>query len=227
MKAKTWVVTGCSSGIGLGFVKELLAREQKVFAVTRNGSPELKQSEQNKNLTVIKCDLSKEGQEKVVAEALENRPVDVLINNAGILLGEGRGFESFSLRDLRKSLDVNLEAPIRLTKELLPLLRKSEDPKVVSITSQMGSIDDNGSGGYYPYRISKVALNMFNKSFAIDYPEIKSVVLHPGWVKTDMGGPQARLTIEESVNGLLKVIESLTSEQSGRFFNYAGQPLPW
>lgn len=227
MKAKTWVVTGCSRGIGLGFVKELLSREQRVFGVTRSGSAELKQREQDKNLTVIKCDLSKEGQEKIVSEALEGQAIDVLINNAGIMLSSASGFEDLSLADLRKSLDVNLEVPIRLTRELLPNLQKSDEPKLVNITSQMGSIEDNASGGYYAYRISKAALNMFNKSFAVDYPQIKSVVLHPGWVKTDMGGPGARITVEESVSGLLKVIDELRKEQSGEFFNYSGDRLPW
>lgn len=227
MKNKTWVITGCSGGIGLGFVTELLAKEQIVYGVTRNGSAELKKLERNKNLTIVKCNLSKEGQEKTVSEALNGQPLDVLINNAGIMLGGADGLERLSFSDLRKSLDVNLEAPMRLTKELLPNLKKSGDPKVAHITSQMGSIEDNASGGYYSYRISKTALNMFNKSFSIDFPQIKSVVLHPGWVQTDMGGPNARITVEESVSGLIKVIENLDENQSGGFLNYKGEPLPW
>ena len=227
VEMKNWVVTGSSRGIGLGFVKELLAKEQKVFAVTRNPSAELKNFSENKHLSIINCDLSKEGQENEVVEALKGQPVDYLINNAGVMLDAGKGFEDLPLKDLRKTMDVNLEVPMRLTKALLPLLKKSAQPRVAHISSQMGSIEDNTSGGYYAYRISKAALNMFNKSFSVDYPMINSVVLHPGWVQTDMGGPNAQITVEESVSGLLKVIEDMNKEKSGKFINYKGDEIPW
>lgn len=226
MKHKTWVVTGASRGIGLGFVKHLLGREQKVFAVTRGESVELKALSKDKNLTIVVCDLSKEGQEKELAKTLGDSPVDVLINNAGVLLNED-GFKALKTKDLRDSMNVNLEMPIRVTQALLPLLQKSADPKVAHITSRMGSIADNGSGGYYSYRISKAALNMFNKSFSIDFPKITALVLHPGWVQTDMGGAGAQITVDQSVTGLLKVIDGAGPKASGRFFNYSGEELPW
>ena len=91
----------------------------------------------------------------------------------------------------------------------------------------MGSIGDNTSGGSYAYRISKVAINMFNKSFAVDHPFFCSIVVHPGWVKTDMGGAQAPTTVQESVSGLIAVIHKLTLKDSGKFFDYEGEELPW
>ena len=116
---------------------------------------------------------------------------------------------------------------MRVTRAFLPHLRQSAQPKLIHITSLMGSIADNESGGYYGYRMSKAALNMFNKSFAIDYPEVISLVVHPGWVKTDMGGPQAPLPPEIAVRGILSVVNRATTKQTGKFFDYEGNELPW
>jgi NAD(P)-dependent dehydrogenase (short-subunit alcohol dehydrogenase family) len=110
---------------------------------------------------------------------------------------------------------------------LMPLLRKSKKPIVANMSSMMGSIADNSSGGYYSYRISKTALNMFTKTLSIEQRQWVVVSLHPGWVKTAMGGAEAPLSPQESGQKLFKLIMDLQLEQSGRFYDYSGRELPW
>ena len=159
-------------------------------------------------------------------EQTKTPAVDLLINNAGILKSDGP-FERLDFESVLESFKVNTLGPMRLAKALLPLLSQSPKPIIVNITSQMGSIDDNKSGGYYSYRISKTALNMFNKSFSLDHPQITSVVVHPGWVQTRMGGAGATITPEVSVRGLFNLVKNLDRKSSGRFFNHRGEELPW
>ena len=116
---------------------------------------------------------------------------------------------------------------MRVTQRLLSNLLASHRPIVATLTSKMGSIADNRSGGYYAYRVSKSAVNMLMKSFANDHPKIRTVLLHPGWVRTDMGGPNATVSVEASVDGLVSVITNLKPEQSGGFFDYKGAEIPW
>jgi NAD(P)-dependent dehydrogenase (short-subunit alcohol dehydrogenase family) len=156
--------------------------------------------------------------------ALSGKPVDLLINNAGVLFNQDN-FTIMNFEQIRQSFEVNTILPMRVCQALHPLLRKGS--RVVQITSLMGSIADNESGGYYGYRMSKAALNMFNRSYSIDFPEFTSVVLHPGWVKTEMGGQSAPVTPSESVAGMMGIIEKLSTEQSGKFFDFEGNELPW
>jgi NAD(P)-dependent dehydrogenase (short-subunit alcohol dehydrogenase family) len=125
------------------------------------------------------------------------------------------------------SFAVNSVAPFEVTQALLPLLRKSSRPRVAHITSRMGSIADNGSGGYYAYRASKTALNMINMSLARDHAWLTTVVVHPGWVRTQMGGAEAPVEPQSSASGIWRLIEGLGRTDSGRFFDYTGNELPW
>ena len=159
--------------------------------------------------------------EQILRAAKDWDHVDVLINNAGIMT------EGETMDDFLTSFQINSVAPFLITKALLPLLKKSKSPKVVNITSLMGSIADNGSGGYYAYRASKAALNMINKSLADDFRWLTTVVVHPGWVKTAMGGPNALVETLESASGIWTVIDGLTLDQSGHFYDYLGKELPW
>src|SRR5205823_11290953 len=127
--------------------------------------------------------------------ALEGAPVDLLINNAGVI-GPRGGLERYDFAEALRTLDVNALGALRLTAALLPNLKKSKGAKVVGITSAMGSIEDNRSGGHYAYRMSKAALNMAIRSLAVDH-EFICVVIHPGWVQTDMGGGGALTVVEE------------------------------
>lgn len=217
------VITGASRGIGAEFTKVLLSQGHEVHAVSRN--PErLAPLAKNKNLHVHTIDLENVAGPDRLCRALEGRAVDLLINNAGMYAGADE-LAKVKFEDVRLSFEVNTLIPMRVCQAMLPLLKSGA--KVVQITSLMGSIGDNGSGGAYAYRMSKAALNMFNKSFAIERGDLTSIVLHPGWVKTEMGGSNAPTTVEESVEGMLKVIARVSPADSGKFFDYEGEELPW
>jgi NAD(P)-dependent dehydrogenase (short-subunit alcohol dehydrogenase family) len=218
------VVTGASRGIGLEFTRQLLTHFN-VCAVARH--PEgTELVEVNKNsegrLKILALDLEDSDAPTKLRAALEAWPkIDLLINNAGIL------HQGFSNQELSQSFQVNAIALILILNELKDLLQKSTKPKAVHISSQMGSIRDNLSGGYYAYRASKAALNMLVKSVAIDEPWLISTVLHPGWVKTRMGGNGALITASDSVHAMLELIDGLEKSDSGKFLTYQGELLSW
>jgi NAD(P)-dependent dehydrogenase (short-subunit alcohol dehydrogenase family) len=228
---KTYIITGTSRGIGLELTQQLLKAGNSVYALARD-------PEKSKPLTSLKTQFSDQiriyavdvkSDEQIAAftkELGKNTPVDVLINNAG-MYGEGADLKDISFDTTMDTFLTNTIAPMRVTRALLPNLEKSQNPKVVHITSLMGSIHDNSSGGYYGYRMSKAALNMFSKSFSIDFKKITSLVVHPGWVQTDMGGPDAPTQPHESAKGIISVIEKATLKDSGKFFDFEGDELPW
>ena len=147
--------------------------------------------------------------------------LDVLVNNAGVFLkGE-------SVEDFQTSLNVNALAPFYLTKALIPILEKSKEPRVIQISTMMASITDNASGGSHAYRSSKAALNMLTKGLTVENPKIAFQLVHPGWVKTDMGGQGAKIEISESAEGIWKVLETTGLKNSGSFRDFRGQTLPW
>lgn len=221
------VITGTSRGIGFGLVEEALAKGHTVYAAARN-TDALKKLKQKfpKHLTTIEVDISQSGGiEKLVAdvsrEALSTGGIDILINNAGTMAkGE-------TATDLASSYWINATVPFLLTKAMLPILKKSEAPRVAMISTMMASIEDNSSGGYYAYRSSKSALNMLTKSLSIDHPDISFALIHPGWVKTDMGGTNAPTEVADSVRGIWSVISAMTTKNSGQFLNFKGETLPW
>ena len=155
------------------------------------------------------------------------KAIDILINNSGILDCGNVDFEQLKIDDLVRSIEVDTLGPMKITQLLLPKLSESANPCVFHMTSQMGSIADNLSGGYYFYRISKAALNMFNKSFSKDYPHILSIVIHPGWVRTDMGGNHAPISPEIAAINISDLILTANNLSSGNFYNYKGEILRW
>jgi NAD(P)-dependent dehydrogenase (short-subunit alcohol dehydrogenase family) len=218
----TVVITGANRGIGLEFVKQYLARGNKVYGLCRNSSDELSQS----GATVIdKVDV---GNPETVREALlrlKEVKIDLLINNAGVL-----GRESISDWDpitIEHQFRVNAMGPLLVTQCLLPQLNKGS--KVALITSRMGSMADNGSGGYYGYRMSKAALNMAGVSLAHDLkPQgIAVAILHPGYVQPEMVNYGGDISAEDSAQGLMQRIDELTLETSGSFWHSNGELLPW
>lgn len=229
--AKTLFITGANRGIGLGLTRAFLAKGHTVHAAARNpdGARDLWELESDfgPRCRIHQLDVAREGDLQKVASELKNTPIDILINNAGIYAEAQVSFDKVTADSLHKAFAVNSIAPLLVTQKLLPSLKASPEPVVATITSKMGSIADNTSGGAYAYRMSKAAVNMFNKSFAADHPGVTAVVLHPGWVKTDMGGKQAPTEITESAEGLMKVILKLTTKDSGKFFDFSGQSLPW
>ena len=227
----TWFITGASRGLGLGLTKALLARGETVIGACRNPDGardlwELAHDFKNR-FSYVKLDLAEPTTIENIAKEFSGKTVDVLVNNAGILNGAGQGLNEVSFEELSKTLQVNTIGPVRVTKALLPALKRAERPKIFHLSSMMGSIADNASGGYYAYRMSKSALNMFNKSLSLEFPKILCVVLHPGWVQTDMGSAKAPTTVDESVSGLITVMTERTLSDSGKFIDFKNRELPW
>lgn len=220
------VITGTSRGIGLELTAQALKAEHQVIAVARTPekSPALQalQKAHPDQLKVIAADVTDSaGQARIQDAAAAWGAIDVLVNNAGVYQ------KGQSEKDFLESFRVNSIAPFLLTEKLLPLLKKGREPKLVSLTSKMGSIADNSSGGSYAYRASKAALNAIHKSLCLDQPWLASVVVHPGWVQTDMGGSGATVSIPESAAGIWKLVDELKPATSGRFLDYRGEEIPW
>lgn len=220
------VITGTSRGIGFELTKQALENGHQVMAFARNpqGSRQLMQlvKEYPKLLSVVAIDVAAEDAAEKIITALKSwAHVDTLINNAGIFAKET------SRQDFLDSFVTNSVAPFEITMALLPWLKKSASAKVVNVTSLMGSIEDNSSGGYYAYRSSKTALNMINKSLSQDHKWLTTIVIHPGWVQTEMGGTGAPTPTEESARGIWKVTNDLSTSNSGGFFDFRGKQLPW
>ena len=154
--------------------------------------------------------------------------LDLLINNAGVG-GSQAALAGLDAATFMDTYRVNVVGPLLVSQAFAELLAQGVDALLISITSRMGSIADNGGGGWYDYRASKAALNMLNANLALELRgrKIAAVVLHPGWVQTDMGGAGATLSVDESVSGMLAVIDGLTLEDSGRFLDWNGQEIPW
>ncbi len=218
----TVVITGANRGIGLELVRQYLAREDDVVAVCRSPSHGLAALAAE---VVSNVDLTSDDSPQRVIAALAGRRVDVLVNNAGVLSDES--LDDLDFDRIRHQLEVNALAPLRLTAALQELLGTGS--KVAIVTSRMGSIDDNTSGGRYGYRMSKAAVNMAGRSLAHDLrPRGTAVViLHPGFVRTGMTAHQGLVDAHEAAAGLIARIDELTLETSGRFFHANGEPLPW
>ncbi|MEN9836232.1 MAG: hypothetical protein RL011_2425 [Pseudomonadota bacterium] len=228
---KTVLITGANRGIGLGLVSKFLAHGHEVIATARNpdGARELWEFEHTYpgRCRIVELDVTDNASIAKLATSLKGHAIDTLINNAGYLSSPAGGFADLRESDVAKSFNINSLGPIKVTQALLPNLQAAAAPMLVVISSKMGSLADNSSGGYYAYRMSKSALNMFVRSFAVDFPDITAVTLHPGWVKTDMGGEMAPTTVEESATGLFRVITSLKPVDSGRFIDFRGDEVAW
>ncbi len=216
-----WLITGTNRGIGLELCRQIQGRGDQVIAVCRTVSAELAALGVRIEAGV---ELTSEPAIADLAARLGELPLAGAILNAGIL--ESDQLESLDAESIRRQFEVNALAPLLLARSLLPNLAAGS--KLVLITSRMGSIDDNGSGGYYGYRMSKVALNMAGRSLATDLKPrgIAVAILHPGMVATRMVGFTG-IPPEQAVRGLLARIEELTLESSGRFLHASGEPLPW
>ena len=159
---------------------------------------------------------------------MSDKPIDTLINNAGVG-SVNQNFDLASSKPWLEVLKVNLIAPLMITQSIIENVKKSSAKKIYFFSSQIGSIAENRCGGMYIYRSSKTGLNQVVKSLSVDLKVhgITVVSLHPGWVKTDMGGPNAPVSIEESIEGMMKVIKTTDISDTGRFLNYDGRELPW
>ncbi len=218
----TVLITGANRGIGLEFCRQLTARGDTVIAACRKPSAALSALPVE---VIDGVDVSDDAAVAGLVEKLSGRAIDVLINNAGVLVPTG--LDSLDFDVIRRQLEINSLGPLRVTAALRGNL--SAGSKVAIITSRMGSIADNTSGGHYGYRMSKAAVNMAGKSLALDLAGdgVAVVLLHPGWVRTDMTANNGLIDTDESVAGLLSRIDGLTQAQSGTFWHTSGEALRW
>ncbi len=218
----TTLVTGANRGIGLELCRQLKARGDDVIGVCRKGSAELDALHVRIEPGIDVSDSSSIAQ---LAKRLADVKLDVLINNAGVLHAES--LDRMRFDDIEKQFEINALGPLRVTMALLPLLH--DGSKVVIITSRMGSIGDNGSGGYYGYRMSKAAVNAAGVSLAHDLKDrgIAVGLLHPGMVATELTGKNG-IPAQEAVRAVVQRIDALTLTSSGRFTHAGtGEELPW
>ena len=218
----TWVVTGANRGIGLELCRQLVARGEDVIAACRTPSKEL---EDLGARVVSGVDVTTDAGAAALLAATEGKTIDVLVNNAGILVPDSLG--SIDFDTVRRSFEVNTIGPLRLTQALLPRMTKGS--KIALVSSRVGSLADNTSGGMYAYRMSKTALNMAGVSLARDLASrgIHVVLLHPGFIRTEMTGGAGNDDPPVAAKGLLGHIDRLGAETSGHFFHANGQELPW
>lgn len=243
------LITGCNRGLGLEFVKQFLKLSpppEQIFATCRNlnaeSSEELKQlASENPNVCLVQLDVTDFERIKQVAQEvsdkLQGKGLNILLNNAGIIFREP-SLDDVTVEMMIDHYKVNTVAPLMLTQALLPLLKKAvTDPEdksyikaaVLNMSSLVGSITNYERGVRYPYRSSKTALNAVTKSLSVDLKPmgIIAVPLDPGWVRTDMGGEKATLSVGESVSGMIQVIKSLDESKTGMWFDYKGDIKPW
>jgi NAD(P)-dependent dehydrogenase (short-subunit alcohol dehydrogenase family) len=231
---KTVLITGANRGIGLEFSRQFAVDGWRVHACSR--MPEKSDAlnrlvaQYPELIAVHALDVADLVQIERLAQDLAELSIDLLINNAGIYPdSDKKGFGHTDYAEWVQAFRINTMAPLKLAETFATQISRSKQKTIVTITSKMGSIGDNSGGGSYLYRSSKVAVNMVMKSLAIDLKPlgITAVVFHPGWVKTDMGGPNAMISAEQSVSGIRQVISNLTLADSGKFFAYDGQEIPW
>lgn len=222
----TVLITGANRGIGLEYASQFSEKGYTVIGTARN-------PDSAEELSVIadrveQLDVADPASVAALAKRLEGVPIDILINNAGIFERQDTTIDGVDYEMMERTFAVNTLGPLRVTQALLPNLRAGQRKLIVSMSSQLGSIE-NSNGRWYAYRASKSALNQINKIWSAELgPDgFTCVVVHPGWVRTDMGGPNATYSTEESVAGLVNVIAGLDAGDNGRFYDFQGNPIPW
>jgi NAD(P)-dependent dehydrogenase (short-subunit alcohol dehydrogenase family) len=231
MSQATVLITGANRGLGLEFAKQYAEAGWQVIACCRwpEEAKELQALAERSGdqIEIHQLDVADFEEIDALALILQGRAIDVLINNAGVY--PQSDFGNVNYEAWAEAFHINSMAPMKMAEAFAGHVAASDQKKIVTVSSKMGSIDDNTSGGSYIYRSTKTAVNMVMKSLAIDLKPkgIASTILHPGWVRTDMGGPNGLIDAPESVAGLRRVIEALTLENSGRFVAYDGKEIPW
>ncbi|MGB5590851.1 MAG: SDR family oxidoreductase, partial [Gammaproteobacteria bacterium] len=213
-------------GLGLEYAQQFSERGYTVIGTARN--PEAATELAEVADRVEQLDVADPASVAALAERLNGVPIDILINNAGMFDRDDVTIDAVDFGTMEQTFAVNTFGPLRVTQALLPNLRAGKARLIISMSSQLGSIA-NSNGRWYAYRASKTALNQFNKIWSVELASegFTCVVLHPGWVRTDMGGPNASYSPEESVTGLVNVIGALTPEDNGGFYDFQGNPIPW
>jgi NAD(P)-dependent dehydrogenase (short-subunit alcohol dehydrogenase family) len=223
------LITGANRGIGLRLTQHYLAAGWQVIGTYRN-SHDLGELDALAcpQLALIQADVNNDDDLDKLAQQLDGRALDLIINNAGVYGPRNQALGTIDRATWRQVIEVNTISPLMLAQALADNLAEKQGTLAI-ISSKVGSIEDNSGGQGYMYRSSKTAVNSVIKSLSIDLApyNVKVVALHPGWVRTDMGGPNGLIDVDESVTGLTKVIAGITVEQTGQFINYDGSPIPW
>ncbi|QFT55738.1 SDR family oxidoreductase [Microbulbifer sp. THAF38] len=228
----TIMITGCNRGIGLELTTQFARDGWNVLACCRNleKATELKSLQAKyPQIQPIELDVTDYEQMISLGKALEGEPIDILFNNAGYYGPKGMAFGKVDRNEWRRVLESNTIAPYMMAETFCDNVAASDHKLIVMMSSKVGSIADNRSGGGYVYRSSKTALNQVVKSLSIDLQDrgITVIALHPGWVKTAMGGPGALISAEQSVTALREILLHAGQDKSGRFYNYDGSEIPW
>jgi len=229
----TILITAANRGLGLEFTKQHAQEGWNVLACCLN--PEKAKdlqalaNNQNSKIKILTLDISNFATIDALAKELKNQPIDILLSNAGVYGSHDNEFGNIDYENWLQTFKINSQSALKLAEAFVENLEQGQNKCFVAITSKMGSISDNGYGKSYLYRSTKAALNAVVKSLSIDLKEknIIAVVLHPGWVMTDMGGPKASTKPDESISGMRHVISGLKLKDSGKFFGYDGEEIPW
>ena len=232
MSTPTILITGSNRGIGLELAKQFAADGWAVLACCRDpaAADALRAlADSNPSIEVHRLEVTDYEQMSALSRELGDRAIDVLLSNAGVYGPRGHGFGEVDPVAWREVLEVNSIAPMMLAQAFVEQVAASERKVIAVVSSKMGSLAANGSGGSYIYRSSKTTVNQVVKCLSIDLADrdISTLTLHPGWVQTDMGGSDADITVAESAAGLKTVLQNAGKAQNGHFLNYDGDLIPW
>jgi NAD(P)-dependent dehydrogenase (short-subunit alcohol dehydrogenase family) len=229
----TILITGANRGIGLALAQVFVEHDWEVIACCRRPAEALElqgiETDSQGRLTIRQLDVTRDEDIRHLATALRGKAIDILFNNAGILGPEEQDFGKLDEKEWLTVFRVNTIAPYKMTLALLDNVVLSHRRVIATIGSAMGSIGENTSGGYYIYRTAKAAVHMLMKNLSIDLQQkgVTAVAMHPGWVRTRLGGPQAPLSPEESAAGILATLTTLTPAKNGAFLDYQGREMAW
>ena len=222
----TVVITGANRGIGFEYAKQYKAKGFNVIATARN--PDKALELKALGVTVFQLDVTDPQSVKNLSRSLTGQPIDILINNAGYFNRSDVTLDKVDFDMFERTLVVNTLGPLRVIQALVKNLQKGDNKTVINISSGLGSISQS-SGRWYAYRSSKTALNQINKILSVEYKQQGFIftVIHPGWVRTDMGGSSATYSTEESVTKMMSLISRLTVRNSGKFYDLEGTTISW
>ena len=222
----TVFITGANRGMGLEYAKQYQAKGYKVIATARN--PAAADALNALGVTVLQLDVTDTDSVSSMAQAVGEQPIDILVNNAGYFDRTDVTLDALDFDTFERTLAVNTTGPLRVIQALIDNVLGSTEKKVVNMSSGLGSIA-NSNGRWYGYRSSKTALNQANKILSEEFKDQGAifVVVHPGWVRTDMGGANATYSPQESITSLITEIEKLTPQDTGRFFDLKGRTIDW
>jgi NAD(P)-dependent dehydrogenase (short-subunit alcohol dehydrogenase family) len=225
----TVLITGANRGMGLEYARQYAADGWRVLATCRDPGAAKELVALDGDVEMYALDITDHGQIQSLAKTLRKETIDLLLNNAGVYGPRPSKLGGIDYDAWQDIMRINVMAPLKVCECFRSHVADSGLKKIAIMSSKMGSIGDNNSGASYIYRSSKAALNAAMKSLAVDLGArgISVVILHPGWVRTDMGGPSGLIDAPESVDGLRQVIDDLSLETTGRFYNYDGTEIPW